>query len=200
MLLRLIGGGRMRDQEQIRNLINTDEGAAKTWWLSGLPGAGKTTLAQNLANRLRSHALPVCVLDGDELRKGLSRDLGFSPSDREEQGRRTAEMAKLLNGNGIHAIVALVSPSISGRALARDIIGSPRFIETYVATPLHICQQRDPKGWYAKAKHDPSLQLTGISAPYEAPLSPDCVIDTSKITLIDAINQLFSFTKESSTL
>ncbi|MFZ6770509.1 adenylyl-sulfate kinase [Undibacterium sp. Di26W] len=200
MLFRLIVGGRMRDQEQIKTLSNTYEGGAKTWWLSGLPGAGKTTLAQNLADRLRAHALPVCVLDGDELRKGLSHDLGFSPADREEQGRRTAEMARLLNSNGIHAIVALVSPTISGRALARDIVGTQRFIETYVATPLHICQQRDPKGWYARAKNDPALQLTGVSAPYEAPVSPDCVIDTSQTALPDAIDQLFSYAKEFSTL
>ncbi|MBC3920984.1 adenylyl-sulfate kinase [Undibacterium sp. CY18W] len=190
----------MRDQEQIKTLSNTVKGATKTWWLSGLPGAGKTTLAQNLADRLRTHALPVCVLDGDELRKGLSRDLGFSPADREEQGRRTAEMARLLNSNGIHAIVALVSPTMSGRALARGIVGVQHFIETYVATPLHVCQQRDPKGWYARAKNDPALQLTGVSAPYEAPLSPECVIDTDKVSVADATNQLFSFVKEVSAL
>lgn len=196
----LIGGGRMLDQVQIKTISNKSTVKAKTWWLSGLPGAGKTTLAQGLAHRLRSYALPVCVLDGDELRKGLSRDLGFSPADREEQCRRTAEMAKLLNNNDIHAIVALVSPTISGRTLAREIIGTHRFIETYVATPLYICQQRDPKGWYARAKDDPALQLTGVSAPYEAPVSPNCVIDTDQTALPDAISQLFSFAKESSTL
>lgn len=190
----------MRDQGQIKTLSNIDEGAAKTWWLSGLPGAGKTTLALALAERLRALAMPVCVLDGDELRKGLSRDLGFSPANREEQGRRTAEMARLLNSNGIHAIVALVSPTINGRALARDIIGTRHFIETHVATPLHICQQRDPKGWYARAKNDPALQLTGISAPYEAPVSPDCVIDTSQTAVTDAIKQLSSYAKEFRTL
>ena len=199
-VFRLIGGGRMRDQIEITTLSNKYEGAAKTWWLSGLPGAGKTTLAIALAERLRAHALPVCILDGDELRKGLSRDLGFSPADREEQSRRTAEMARLLNINGIYAVVALVSPTMSSRSLAREIVGTARFIETHVATPLHICQQRDPKGWYARAKNNPALQLTGVSAPYEVPVSPECVIDTDQVAVTDAINQLFSFAREFSTL
>ncbi|MFZ6735784.1 adenylyl-sulfate kinase [Undibacterium sp. Ji42W] len=167
----------------------------KTWWLSGLPGAGKTTLAQNLAMHLRGLSIPVCVLDGDEIRQGLSKDLGFSLADREEQGRRTAEVARLLNLNGISAIVALVSPSMRGRALARGIIGHDKFIETYISTPLHICEQRDPKGWYAKAKQNPALQLTGISAPYEAPTTAECVIDTSQTELAAAIQQLSSFLK-----
>lgn len=168
----------------------------KTWWLSGLPGAGKSTLAQALATHLRQQSIPVCVLDGDELRRGLSNDLGFSTADREEQSRRTAEIARLLNHNGICAIIALVSPSANGRARARDIIGSAHFIETYVSTPLHICQQRDPKGWYAKAKSNPTLQLTGISAPYEVPVNPECVIDTHQTRLPDAVDQLVSFLKD----
>ena len=167
----------------------------KTWWLSGLPGAGKTTLAQNLAQHLRELSIPVCVLDGDEIRQGLSKDLGFSLADREEQGRRTAEMARLLNLNGISAIVALVSPSMRGRALARGIIGHDKFVETYISTPLHICQQRDPKGWYAKAKQNPTLQLTGISAPYEPPTSAECVIDTDQVQIATAISQLAAFLK-----
>lgn len=168
----------------------------KTWWLSGLPGAGKTTIAQALAKHLRYQSVPVCVLDGDELRHGLSKDLGFSTADREEQSRRTAEVAKILNDNGICAIVALVSPSADGRAVARQIVGDKHFIETYIATPLHICQQRDPKGWYAKAKNNPALQLTGVSAPYEVPANPECIIDTSQTPLTEAVNQLFSFLEE----
>ncbi len=166
-----------------------------TWWLTGLSGAGKTTLAEALAVVLRTQGYAVCVLDGDELRKGLSADLGFSFADREEQSRRVAELARLLNSNGILAIVSLVSPSARGRALAREIVGNSHFIESYISTPLHVCQQRDPKGLYAKAKRDTSLQLTGVSAPYEAPVSAECVIDTSQTELTTAIQHLITFLK-----
>lgn len=168
---------------------------ALTWWLTGLSGAGKTTLANELAATLRKQGYPVCLLDGDELRTGLSKDLGFSMTEREEQGRRAAEMAKILNANGIFAIISLVSPSASGRKLARKIIGENHFIECYISTPLHICEQRDVKGLYAKAKANPAIQLTGISAPYEAPIEAECTIDTSQIDQVSAVNQLYAFLK-----
>jgi adenylylsulfate kinase len=171
--------------------------SVKTWWLSGLPGAGKTTLAQNLATQLRQRGLAVCVLDGDELRHGLSQDLGFSPADRQEQARRVAEIARMLNLNGIYAIVALVSPSLADRALARQIIGASFFIECYISTPLEVCEQRDPKGWYARAKQNRHLQFTGISAPYQAPIHAECVIDTSCCTVAEAVAQLMSLLSHS---
>lgn len=166
---------------------------ALTWWLTGLSGAGKTTLACALAAKLREQGLPICVLDGDELRQGLSKDLGFSIEDREEQGRRVAEMARILNANGIFAIVSLVSPTTKGRRLAKEIIGLNKFIECYISTPLEICKQRDVKGLYAKAKTDPTLQMTGLSAAYEAPNKAECVIDTSQVELSAAVNQLYAF-------
>lgn len=169
---------------------------ALTWWLTGLSGAGKTTLANELAITLRKQGYPVCVLDGDELRAGLSKDLGFSMAEREEQGRRAAEMAKILNSNSIFAIISLVSPSANGRKLARKIIGENHFIECYISTPLHICQQRDVKGLYAKAKANPTIHLTGISAPYEAPIEAECTIDTSQIDRVSAVNQLYAFLKD----
>lgn len=161
-----------------------------TWWMTGLSGAGKSTLAQAWAQQLRELHYPVCVLDGDELRSGLSQDLGFSPEDREEQMRRVAEIAKILNQSGIFCIVALISPTLLGRSKARTIIGTDRMREVYLATPLEVCQQRDVKGLYQQARQEPGLQLTGVRAPYQAPVSPDFIIDTSQQSLEQALAQL----------
>lgn len=144
----------------------------KTWWLTGLPAAGKTTLATRLCKELRQRSLPACLLDGDEVRQGLSKDLGFSMNDREENMRRVAEMARLLNNSGIHAVIALVSPSIAGRSAAKQIIGADSFIEIYVATPLEICRERDPKNLYIKALASKGMEMTGVDSPYEPPINP----------------------------
>jgi adenylylsulfate kinase len=173
----------------------TQKTLSLTWWLTGLSGAGKTTLAEALASHLRAQGYAVCVLDGDELRKGLSNDLGFSFADREEQSRRAAELARLLNANNIFAIVSLIAPSTRGRAVAREIIGHERFIESYISTPLHVCQQRDPKGLYAKAKLDSKIMMTGVTAPYEAPINAECIIDTNQTELSVAIQRLTAFLK-----
>lgn len=163
---------------------------AHTWWFTGLPGAGKTTLAQAWSQQLRQQQQSVVVLDGDELRKGLTRDLGFSDADRAENMRRVAEVAKLFNQAGTHALVALVSPSIQGRHVARQIIGPDRFIEVFVSTPLAVCQQRDPKGLYARAASQEQFGLTGVQSPYEAPPQAELVIDTSRISVADALARL----------
>ena len=168
-----------------------------TVWLTGLSGAGKSTLAQALAQRLRLRGWPVCVLDGDELRAGLCQDLGFSPADREENLRRAAETARLLNRQGMHAIVALISPTHSGRALAQRIVTPACFAEVHVSTPLEVCQARDPKGLYARAAQDPTLALTGVQAPYEVPQHPALRIDTQITPLDRAVQQLLAlFTPE----
>ncbi len=163
-----------------------------TYWLTGLSGAGKTTLAIALAQHLRALGRSVCVLDGDALRAGLCRDLGFSIADREENMRRTAELAHLLNRQGIDVIAALISPTTAGRAAARQTIGSAQFIEVYVNTPLAVCQQRDTKGLYAKARGDSSFALTGIAAPYEPPTDADLCIDTSQLSLQKAVARICS--------
>jgi adenylylsulfate kinase len=165
-----------------------------TWWLTGLSGAGKTTLAQALAVHLRTHGEPVCVLDGDELRQGLCSDLGFSPEDRHKNMRRTAQMALLLNQNGVHAIAALISPTTSGRAMARDIVGSANFFEVHVSTPLAVCVARDTKGLYARAQLDPSLGLTGVQATYEEPAEPTLRLDTHTISVAEGVAQLMRLT------
>lgn len=161
-----------------------------TWWLTGLPAAGKSTLAEAIKLRLMSHGLPVCVLDGDVIRLGLSADLGFSIEGRTEQIRRTAEVAKLLNDQGIWVAVALVSPIKAAREMARSIIGTNRFIEVYVSTNLEVCTARDPKGLYAKARIDPNFGLTGAQAAFEPPTMPALVLDTASVSLNDCTNLL----------
>lgn len=166
-----------------------------TWWFTGLPGAGKTTLANTWAEHLKSgHRLAV-VLDGDELRRGLSSDLGFSETDRAENMRRVAEVARLLNRANIDALVALVSPLMEGRSSARDIVGKEHFIEVYVSTPLAVCQKRDPKGLYLRAANNEQFQLTGVQAPYETPENPDLMIDTSQMDLSEAMLHLDAVSK-----
>ena len=158
-----------------------------TWWFTGLPGAGKTTLATMWADHLKRRQRHAVILDGDDLRRGLSRDLGFSDADRAENMRRVAEVARLLNREGIDALVALVSPTVSGRAAARAIVGAGRFVEVYVSTPLAVCQQRDPKGLYRRAAGNEQFQLTGVQAPYEAPLGAELTLDTSRLQATDAL-------------
>jgi adenylylsulfate kinase len=171
-------------------LTSAATAAAHTWWLTGLPGAGKTTLAIALCESLKANGGVCCLLDGDELRHGVNSDRGFSVEAREEHARRVAEIARLLNTNGVHAVVALISPTRKGRALAAQIIGPRSFSEIYVSTPLEVCIARDPKGLYAKAFRDPSMGLTGVHATYEFPSQPAVCIDTSKTSVSQAVEVL----------
>jgi len=161
-----------------------------TLWLTGLSTSGKSTLAYALERALIDSGRACYVLDGDNVRHGLNRNLGFSSEDRSENIRRIAEMAKLMNDAGLIVITAFISPMIADRAIAQDIIGTSQFKEVYVNTPLAICEQRDPKGLYAKARSDELAQFTGVSAPYEAPLQPDLTIDTSLQTLAESLKAL----------
>jgi bifunctional enzyme CysN/CysC len=150
-----------------------------TLWLTGLSGAGKTTLALALERELAPIASPTCVLDGDELRKGLTSDLGLSHEDRSEQARRAAHVAALIARSGVIAIVALISPYADDRRNAREIheqLGL-RFFEVWVDTPFEICERRDPKGLYARARAGQLHDFTGLDAPYEPPVSPDLKIE-----------------------
>jgi bifunctional enzyme CysN/CysC len=150
-----------------------------TLWLTGLSGAGKTTLALALERELAPIGYPTCVLDGDELRKGLTSDLGLSREDRSEQARRAAHVAALIARSGVIAIVALISPYGDDRRNAREIheqLGLP-FFEVWVDTPVEICERRDPKGLYARARAGQLHDFTGLDAPYERPVSPDLKIE-----------------------
>ncbi len=144
-------------------------------WLTGLPSAGKTTIGRVLAERLAGRGWFAELLDGDEIRKGLSADLGFDRASREAHAGRVAFVAKLLARNGAVPIVALISPYRSSRARARETIG--RFVEIYVNTPLEVCEQRDVKGLYRKARAGEIHEMTGVDDPYEAPERPEIVVD-----------------------
>lgn len=164
-----------------------DQAECKTLWLTGLSGAGKTTLAYALAEALASVAVPCKVLDGDAMRLTLSRDLGFSRQDRRENVRRVALESRALNHGAIVAIVALISPYRTDRELAREIIGNERFVEVHVSTPLEVCEKRDSKGLYAKARDGRIERFTGVSDPYEAPVQPALRFDSSISTPSDCV-------------
>ena len=154
-------------------------------WLTGLPGSGKSTLARALERRLFSRGGSPILLDGDTLRAGLNNDLGFSPQDRSENIRRLAEVATHLARNGHIAIVAAVSPSIADRAAARRIADTA-FREVHVAAPAEVCESRDPKGHYAKARAGSLPSFTGITNDYQSPTACELKIDTSTRSVADA--------------
>lgn len=138
-----------------------------TLWLTGLSGSGKTTISQAIAEKLSEYNIPTYIIDGDVLRSGLCKDLGFSLSDRKENIRRAAEVAKILNTNHIVVLCALISPLREDRAIAASIVGEKNFIEIYLSTPLAVCEERDVKGLYKKARAGIIENFTGISSPYE---------------------------------
>ena len=172
-----------------RGLLTGQQGA--TLWLTGLSGAGKSTLAYALERRLLAEGHLSCVLDGDNMRHHLNGDLGFSPRDRQENIRRSAVVARLMNDAGMMVICAFISPLRSDREMARQIIGSDNFIEAYISTPSALCEERDPKGLYKKARAGLIPAFTGVSAPYEAPLAPALMLDTGLLSREQACERLF---------
>lgn len=161
-----------------------------TLWLTGLSASGKSTLAFALERALIDAGRACYVLDGDNVRHGLNRNLGFSIEDRSENIRRIAEVARLMNDAGLIVITAFISPMIADRAMAKEIIGADRFKEVYVSTPLQACEARDPKGLYVKARLGEISAFTGVSAEYEPPLQPDLRVDTSNDVIENHLKEL----------
>jgi len=174
--------------KQARQLMHAHKSCVL--WLTGLSASGKSSIAYELERRLFAQRIQAYVLDGDNLRHGLNRDLGFTSEDRSENIRRTAEAAKLMVDVGVIVIVSLISPYQADRQLARVLFDEGEFIEVYVNCPLLICEERDPKGLYKKAREGTISNFTGISAPYEPPLKPDIVLRSHEQSLQESAEQI----------
>jgi adenylylsulfate kinase len=167
-----------------------------TIWLTGLSGAGKSTLAFLLERQMIAKGHLCYVLDGDNVRHGLSRDLGFSDLHRTENIRRIAEVARLMNDAGLIVITAFISPLRSDREMAKKIIGQA-YREIFVSTAIEVCESRDPKGLYQKARQGLVKDFTGVSAPYEMPTNPSLTLDTAIRTKEDCVNEMMQFLLQS---
>ncbi len=165
-----------------------------TVWFTGLPGAGKSTLASAVEEHLIAMAHPALLLDGDNLRHGLNGDLGFDPQARSENIRRTAHVAKLLAESGAVALVSLVSPYAADRAVAASLHRSDglEFVEVFVDAPLSVCEHRDPKGLYARARAGELPGMTGVGSPYEAPDEPDLVVGADGGSIEEGVAQVLA--------
>ena len=166
---------------------------AKVLWLTGLSGSGKSTIARSLEESLFQRGYLTKLLDGDNIRTGLNNNLEFSSEDRTENIRRIAEVSKLFTENGIITINAFVSPEKKMRDMARNIIGERGFIEIYINCPLEICEERDEKGLYKKARAGKLKGFTGIDAPFERPQNPDLEILTHKVTVKIAVEMILEY-------
>jgi adenylylsulfate kinase len=180
--------------------VNDPRGSAQpqaglALWFTGLPGAGKSTVASAVHETLAARGMRVELLDGDVVRTNLSRELGFSKEDRETNIRRIAFVADLLSRNGVVAITAAISPYRSMRDEARELMGE-RFVEIHVNAPLEECIRRDPKGLYAKAQRGEIADFTGVSQPYEPPVSPEVELDTRLETPEESAQKVIAFVEQ----
>jgi bifunctional enzyme CysN/CysC len=170
-----------------------NEHPGRVLWLTGLSASGKSSIATELERELFNQGQHVYVLDGDNMRHGLCSDLGFSPRDRKENIRRIGETAKLFADAGIICVTAFISPYRSDRDLVRQLVEAGQFVEIYVNAPLEICEQRDPKGLYAKARAHKIKEFTGISAPYEPPLQPELELPTDQLTVAESVARIIDY-------
>ncbi|MGF2735322.1 adenylyl-sulfate kinase [Marinobacter sp. DUT-1] len=165
-------------------------------WFTGLSGSGKSTIANALDVALYQRGYHTFLLDGDNVRHGLNRDLGFSDSDRVENIRRVGEVSKLFADAGLIVLSAFISPFASDRRLVRNLFPEGEFIEVFMNTPIETCEQRDPKGLYQKARAGKIKDFTGIDSPYEIPERPEVVLDTSLQSVDDCIEQLIQYLQD----
>jgi adenylylsulfate kinase len=168
-----------------REKLNRHKGA--TVWLTGLSGSGKSTIAVDLEKRLLERGVRAYILDGDNVRHGLNKNLGFSPEDRTENIRRIGEVAKLFTDAGLVAITAFISPYRADRDQVRALMKPGDFVEIFVECPVDVCEQRDVKGLYKKARAGEIKEFTGISAPYEAPAKPELVLPSHEMSVEAAV-------------
>lgn len=176
--------------------VNLMKQKGGTIWLTGLSGSGKSTIAVELEHALIENKHQAYILDGDNIRHGLNKNLGFSPEDRSENIRRIGEVAKLFTDANIITITAFISPYRQDRDNARKLFQAGEFIEIYVKCPLDVCEQRDTKGLYKKARKGEVKEFTGISAPYEEPLNPELTIDTSKLSIEESTRAIITYLEE----
>ena len=161
--------------------------------ISGLSGSGKTTLSEALKTELDKKGIPSVLLDGDEMRQGISNDLGFSEEERGENVRRTAEIAKLVGKSGVNVICALISPFGKDRLSARNLLSNFHYVEVFVDTPLEICEKRDSKGYYKKARIKEIINFTGIDSLYERPDSPEIIINTDGTPTQESVETILTY-------
>lgn len=162
-------------------------------WLTGLSSSGKSTIANAIEKELYERAVRTYILDGDNIRHGLNKDLGFSPEDRTENIRRIGEVAKLFVDAGIIVMTAFISPYIDDRMTARKLVEENEFIEVFLKCSIDVCEQRDPKGLYKKARAGLISEFTGISAPYEEPKNPEIILETDKISIQESVKEVVDY-------
>jgi adenylylsulfate kinase len=176
-----------------RQRLNGHQGF--TIWFTGLSGSGKSTLAVATEEALYERGFHTFILDGDNVRHGLNKDLGFSPADREENIRRLGEVAKILRDCGLINLVAFISPYRKDRRMARSLSEDDSFVEVFVDCPVEICEKRDPKGVYQKARQGIIKSFTGISAPYEPPERPELHLQTDQLSVGECVHRIMSYLK-----
>ena len=165
-------------------------------WFTGLSASGKSTVANEVVFRLHEMGKLTYVLDGDNIRHGLNKNLGFSPEDREENIRRISEVGNLFADAGLITTTAFISPYRKDRDFARELLGDGRFVEVFVKASIATCEERDPKGLYKKAKSGEIKEFTGISAPYKEPLKPEIVLDADTMTIEEEVKAVLDYLEE----